>query len=62
MAQIKESVARYLQQLETADRQEPPEALKRTRAAERKIEKLKEEMQRSNSKVKCSPHRSSRYR
>jgi hypothetical protein len=28
MAQIEESVARYLQQLDTADRQEPSEALK----------------------------------
>jgi hypothetical protein len=27
MAQIEESVARYLQQLDTADRQEPSEAL-----------------------------------
>ena len=28
MAQIEESVVRYLQQLDTADRQEPSEALK----------------------------------
>jgi hypothetical protein len=28
MAQIEESVARYLQQFDTADRQEPSEALK----------------------------------
>ena len=28
MAQIEESVARYLQQLDTADRQEPSETLK----------------------------------
>src|SRR5262249_41940916 len=47
MAQIEESVARYLQQLDTADRQEPSEALK-TKASrlKEKIEKLKEEMQR----------------
>jgi transposase len=47
MAQIEESVARYLQQLDSADRQEPSEALttKTTRLKE-KIEKLKEEMQR----------------
>ncbi len=47
MAQIEESVARYLQQLDTADRHEPSEALKTkmTRLKE-KIEKLKEEMQR----------------
>src|SRR3954454_4937180 len=47
MAQIEESVARYLQQLDTADRQEPSEAraTKTTRLQE-KIAKLKEEMQR----------------
>src|ERR1700716_1197383 len=47
MAQIEESVARYLQQLDSADRQEPSEALttKTTRLKE-KIEKLKEEMPR----------------
>src|SRR5713101_6868600 len=47
MAQIEESVARYLQQLDSADRQEPSEALttKTTRLKE-KIEKLKEQMQR----------------
>ena len=47
MVQIKESVARYLQQLDTADRQEPSEALKtKTSRLKEKIEKLKEEMQR----------------
>jgi transposase len=47
MAQIEESVARYLQQLDTADRQEPSEALKtRTSRLKEKIEKLKEQMQR----------------
>ena len=47
MAQIEESVARYLQQLDSADRQEPSEGLtaKATRLQE-KIEKLREEMQR----------------
>jgi hypothetical protein len=47
MAQIEESVVRYLQQFDTADRQEPSEALttKTTRLKE-KIEKLKEEMPR----------------
>src|SRR5882724_3858335 len=47
MAQIEESVARYLQQLDSADRQGPSEALdtKTTRLKE-KIAKLKEEMQR----------------
>jgi transposase len=47
MAQIEESVARYLQQLDTADRQEPSEALKsKTARLKEKIEKLKDEMRR----------------
>ena len=47
MAQIEESVARYLQQLDSADRQEPSEALKtRTYRLKEKIGKLKEQMQR----------------
>jgi len=47
MAQIEESVARYLQQLDTADRQEPSEALKtRTSRLKEKIAVLKEQMQR----------------
>jgi transposase len=46
-AQIEESVARYLQQLDTADRQEPTEALAaRTTRLKEKIAKLEEEMQR----------------
>ena len=47
MAQMEESVARYLQQLDTADRQEPSEALK-TKAShlKEKVEKLKDEMRR----------------
>ena len=46
MAQIEESVARYLQQLDTADRQEPSEALQtKTSRLKDKIEKLKEQMQ-----------------
>src|SRR6266481_8122392 len=47
MAQIEESVARYLQQLDTADRQEPSEALttKANRLKE-KIQTLKEQMRR----------------
>jgi hypothetical protein len=45
MAQIEESVARYLQQLDTADRQEPSEALKaKTNRLKEKIAKLKEQM------------------
>src|SRR6202021_2779287 len=47
LAQIEESVARYLQQLDTADRQEPSEALKtKTSRLKEKIEKLKEQMRR----------------
>ena len=47
MAQIEESVARYLQQLDTADRQEPSEALKtKTSRLKEKIENLKEQMRR----------------
>jgi transposase len=47
LAQIEESVARYLQQLDTADRQEPSEALKaKTNRLTEKIEKLKDQMQR----------------
>jgi transposase len=47
MAQIEESVARYLHQLDSADRQEPSEALAmRTTRLEEKIAKLKEEMKR----------------
>jgi transposase len=46
MAQIEESVARYLQQLDTADRQEPSEALQtKTERLKEKIAKLKEQMQ-----------------
>ena len=45
MRQIEESVARYLQQLDSADRQEPSEALKtKTSRLKEKIEKLKEQM------------------
>ena len=47
MAQIEESVERYLQQLDSADRQEPSQALAtRTERLKDKIAKLKEEMQR----------------
>src|SRR5437899_12354420 len=47
MAKIEESVARYLQQLDSADRQEPSEALKtKTSRLKEKIAKLEEEMQR----------------
>ena len=47
MAQIEESVVRYLQQLDSADRQEPSEALQtKTSRLKEKIEKLKEQMQR----------------
>jgi len=47
MAQIEASVARYLGQLDSADRQEPSEALAmRTTRLKEKIAKLKEEMER----------------
>jgi transposase len=47
MAQIEESVARYLGQLDSADRQEPSEALTmRTTRLKEKIAKLEEEMRR----------------
>lgn len=50
MAQIEASVTRYLQQLDTADRHEPSEALKtKTRRLKEKIERLKEEMRRLES-------------
>ena len=47
MAQIEESVDRYLHQLDSADRQEPSEALAlRTTRLKEKIAKLKEELER----------------
>src|SRR5277367_3949472 len=47
MAQIEDSVARYLQQLDTANRQEPSEGLKtKTSHLKEKITKLKEQMRR----------------
>ena len=45
MAQIEESVARYLEQLDPADRQEPSEALQtKTNRLKEKIETLKQQM------------------
>jgi transposase len=50
MTQIEESVARYLQQLDSADRQEPSDALQtKTSHLKEKIEKLKGEMRRLDS-------------
>src|SRR5271167_2108137 len=50
MAQIEGSVARYLHQLDSADRQEPSEALKtKTAGLKEKITKLKEQMRRLHS-------------
>ena len=47
LAQIEESVARYLSQLDTADRQEPSEALAaKTAHLKEKLEKLASELQR----------------
>ena len=49
LAQIEESVARYLRQLDSADRQEPSEAREtKTARLKEKIAKLKEEVQRLN--------------
>src|SRR6185436_7328066 len=48
--QLEESVARYLSQLDTADRQEPSEALAaKTTHLKDKLAKLKEEMERLNA-------------
>src|SRR5271156_6042220 len=47
LARIEESVARYLQQLDSADRQEPSEALTtKTNRLKEKIETLKQQMRR----------------
>src|SRR5204863_8186953 len=47
LTQIEKSVARYLRQLDSADRQEPSEACEtKTTRLKEKIAKLKEEMQR----------------
>src|SRR5246500_2534298 len=47
MAQIEESIARYLQQLDSADRQEPSEALTtKTVRLKEKVARLKQEVQR----------------
>ncbi len=54
MAQIEESVARYLQQLDTADRQEPSEALKtKTSLLKEKIEKLNPGLCRLQIQTRC---------
>jgi hypothetical protein len=63
LAQIEESVARYLRQLDSADRQEPSEAreTKTTRLKE-KIAKLKEEGDACmGSERECSRYRTNRY-
>jgi hypothetical protein len=50
MEQIETSVARYLDQLDSADRQEPSEArTTKTARLTEKIAKLKDEMQRLNA-------------
>jgi hypothetical protein len=52
---FEESVGRYLQQLDSADRQEPSEALKtKTSRLKEKIEKLKEQMLRLMARI-CLP-------
>jgi phage shock protein A len=64
MAQIEESVARYLQQLDTADRQEPSEALRsKMNRLKEKIAKLRKEMRAwLGYGCRCLLHRTSRYR
>ena len=64
LAQIEESIARYLQQLDTADRQEPSEALKtKTNRLKEKIETLNSRCGVSDvSRWRCLPPRTSRYR
>jgi transposase len=50
LAQIEESIARYLHQLDSADRQEPSEAiLTKTTRLKEKIARLKQEMGRLES-------------
>jgi hypothetical protein len=64
LAQIEESVAHYLQQLDSADGQEPSLACatKTTRLKE-KIAKLKRRWSASNHwRCGCSPARTGRYR
>ena len=60
-AQLEESVARYLSQLDTADLQEPTEALAaKTKHLKEKLAKLDGEMKRLATRSRCSPHRISR--
>ena len=61
-AQLEESVARYLAQLDTADRQEPTEALAaKTKHLKEKLAKLDGEMNASQpTRSRCSPHPISR--
>ncbi len=55
-AQLEESVARYLSQLDTADRQEPTEALAAKTKLKEKLAKLKEEMASLRpTRSRCSP-------
>ena len=63
LAQIEESVARYLRQLDSADRQEPSDAREtKTTRLKDKIAKLKEEVQRLHGlKARCSRYRTNRY-
>ena len=64
MAQIEESVARYLQQLGTAAaRSCPRRSRSRRTILGEKIEKLKQKMLRlATLEVECSPHRTNRSR
>ena len=60
-AQLEQSVARYLAQLDTADRQEPTEALAaKAKHLKEKLVKLKSETNSPRTRGKCSPHLISR--
>jgi len=64
LAQIEESVARYLSQLDTADLQEPSEALAaKTAHLKDKLAKLASEMERLKAiERRCWPRPISRFR
>ena len=65
LAQIEESVARYLQQLDTADRQEPSEALSSQDEPPQREDREAEGARCSGlriSRCRCWPRRTSRSR
>ena len=63
LSQIEENVARYLQQLDTADRQEPSETLNQDEPPQKEDREAEGAMAGSRfSRWTCSPPRTSRYR